>query len=158
MHVSFAPEGASYRATNNGAVNERRYNNRGFSLIELLVAMAILALIASFVGPALFSKEEKAKVQAAKVQIQNLAAGVDLYRLEMGKFPPSLESLVRNDSGDDRWNGPYLRNKKSIPKDPWGNDFVYATPGEHGTYDLISLGADGSEGGEGDGADIGNWD
>ena len=129
----------------------------GFTLIELLVVLAILALIASFAGPQVFKWLGDSKSKSAQVQIESLGSGIDLYKLEVGDYPPSLEALVRAPAGVARWNGPYLR-KKVIPSDPWGNPFVYRIPGEHGPYDLYSLGADNIEGGEGEDRDVVSWE
>lgn len=131
--------------------------HRGFTLIELLVVLAILGMIAAFAGPRLFKSLGGAKSDAAKIQIDNLSAGIDLYKLEVGDYPPDLNALIEEPSGSDKWNGPYLR-KKVIPKDPWGNEFVYRTPGENGPFDLLSLGADKSEGGEGEDRDVVSWE
>ena len=90
------------------------------------------------------------------MQIEALSTGIDLYRLEVGKVPTSLEDLISKPSGVDRWNGPYLR-KSVVPKDPWGNSYKYLSPGAHGLYDVFSLGADGVSGGEGINQDIGTW-
>ena len=129
----------------------------GFTLIELLVVLAILALIASFAGPQVFKWLGDSKSKSALVQIENLGSGIDLYRLEVGEYPPTLEALVSQPPGASRWSGPYLR-KKTLPKDPWGNPFTYRAPGENGPYDLISLGADNIEGGEGEDRDIVSWE
>lgn len=134
-----------------------RARKAGFTLIELLVVLSILGLIAAFAGPRLFKSLGGAKTDAAKIQIENISAGIDLYRLEIGSFPPELRALIEAPSGAERWNGPYLR-KKVIPKDPWGRDFVYQLPGNHGPYDLYSLGADGAQGGDGEDADIVSWE
>ena len=130
---------------------------RGFTLIELLVVLAILALIASFAGPEVVRWLGDSKSKSAQVQIENLSSGIDLYKLEVGSYPPSLDALVLAPPGADRWNGPYLR-KRVVPNDPWGNPFVYRMPGEHGTYDLFSLGADNMEGGTGEDRDIVSWE
>lgn len=131
--------------------------SHGFSLIELLVVIGILAVIAAFVGPNLIGKADDANVKAAKIQLEQLSAAIDMFRLDMGKYPQNLSALVENTDDSDRWSGPYLK-KKSIPKDPWGNNFNYQFPGEHGSYDIISHGADGKEGGEKHNADIGSWE
>jgi general secretion pathway protein G len=130
---------------------------RGFSLIELLVVIGILAVIAAIVAPNLLGKADDANVNATKVQIEQLTAAIDLYRLETGKYPESLQDLVENPGDNPRWKGPYLR-KKSLLQDPWYNEIQYQRPGEHGAYDLYSLGSDGQPGGEGNDADIGNWE
>ncbi|MGF1614995.1 MAG: type II secretion system major pseudopilin GspG [Gammaproteobacteria bacterium] len=132
-------------------------NPRGFTLLELLVVLAILGLIATFAAPRVFKYLASARIDSARVQIENLGQALDLYKLEVGTYPPDLEALVQPPAGEARWNGPYLK-KSVIPKDPWGNDYVYRFPGEHGPYDLISLGADNAEGGEGENADIVSWE
>jgi general secretion pathway protein G len=135
----------------------RRRGQRGFTLLEILVVLAIIGLIAAIAAPQVFKSLGGAKSDSAKVQIEAISTGVDLYRLEVGKLPPDLDALVSRPSGVERWNGPYLR-KKSVPKDPWGNPFQYRVPGEHGDFDLYSLGADGLEGGEGENRDVNGWE
>lgn len=135
---------------------ENRRKQKGFTLIELLVVLAILAMLAGLVGPRVMNALGSSKSKAAKVQIEDLGAALDMYRLDVGKYPSSLEALVTSpDSGT--WNGPYLKKKK-IPKDPWGNEYQYTYPGNNGDYDLISLGADGASGGEGENLDIVSWE
>lgn len=138
-------------------IDRRRRRQRGFTLLEILVVLAIIGLIAAIAAPQVFKSLGGAKSDSAKVQIESLSTSVDLYRLDVGKLPPDLEALISRPSGEDRWNGPYLR-KSAIPKDPWGNDFHYRTPGEHGDFDLYSLGADNAEGGEGENRDVTSWD
>lgn len=125
----------------------KRLGSGGFTLIELLVVMVIIGLLASLVGPKLFGHVDKARQKDAQAQIELLGQALDLYRLEHHRYPTSDEGLqvVRS----------YL--KKDVPKDPWGNDYVYKSPGVHGEYDLISYGADRTEGGEGNNQDIVNW-
>ena len=130
---------------------------RGFSLIELLVVIGILSVIAAIVAPNLLGKADDANVNATKVQIEQITAAIDLYRLETGKYPQDLNDLISNPGDSPRWKGPYLR-KKSLLQDPWHNDLVYSRPGEHGPYDLYSYGSDGQAGGEGNDAEIGNWE
>ena len=129
----------------------------GFTLLEILVVLAILALVATFAGPQVLKYLSGAKSDTARIQIENLGTGIDLYRLEVGKFPPDLQALVEQPAGVDQWNGPYLK-KRSVPKDPWDNDYIYRYPGQHGECDLYSLGADHSEGGEGENRDIVGWE
>lgn len=131
----------------------------GFTLIELLVVLVILGLLAGLVGPQVLKYVGGAKSDTARLQIEELGGGLDLYHLEVGRYPTTeegLEALVEAPPGIDRWNGPYLKKKK-VPEDPWGRAYVYRSPGQHGPYDLYSLGADGSEGGEGDNRDIVSW-
>ncbi|MET0027131.1 MAG: type II secretion system major pseudopilin GspG [Candidatus Thiodiazotropha sp.] len=133
---------------------------RGFTLIELLVVMAILAMLAGLVGPRVMSALGESKGKTAKVQIEELSAALDIYRLDTGNYPTSdqgLVALVERVDGVDNWNGPYLK-KPRIPKDPWGADYIYRFPGEQNEYDLLSLGSDRTEGGEGEARDIHVWD
>ena len=121
---------------------------KGFTLIELMVVMVIIWLLAATVVPKFFGQVDKAMQQDAQAQIELLGQALDLYRLEKHKYPTSDEGLEAIKS--------YL--KKSIPKDPWGNDFIYESPGKEGRgYDLISYGADNAEGGEGTDLDIVSW-
>jgi general secretion pathway protein G len=132
----------------------------GFSLIELLVVLAILGLLAGLVGPQVMKFLGGSKTKTARLQIEEFGAALDLYRLEVGHYPSSsegLEALVEQPSGATNWNGPYLK-KKQIPKDPWGHEYEYVAPGEHGAYDLVSLGADNAQGGTGENQDILSWE
>ena len=131
----------------------------GFTLIELLVVMIIIGLLAALVGPKLFGKVGKSRRQAAKAQIGLLGTALDAFRLDVGRYPTTaegLEALRTQPGGVSNWDGPYLA--KDIPKDPWGNEYVYTSPGTHGEYDLLSYGLDGSAGGEGENADITSWE
>ena len=125
----------------------------GFTLIELLVVMAILGMLAALVGPALFGNLSKGQRTTAASQISNLESALDTYRLDVGSYPESLAGLVTNDSGSPRWNGPYIRDEE-VPLDPWDNPYHYEPAGRD--FTLMSYGADGIPGGEGDDADIGN--
>ncbi len=127
----------------------------GFTLIELLVVLAILAMLAALVGPRVMTALGGSKVRTARIQIEDLSAALDLYRLDTGRYPANLGALVKEDTPG--WNGPYLK-KTRVPKDPWGRDYHYRHPGEHGDYDLFSLGADGKSGGHGEDADIRGWE
>jgi len=134
-------------------------NNSGFTLVELLVVMIIIGLLAALVGPRFIRQEEKAKVKAAKAQIELLGTALDTYRLDIGRYPSSeegLDALLRKPSSAEKWDGPYL--KKDLPLDPWGKAYVYKSPGDHGAFDLLSYGADGVSGGEGDNHDISSWE
>lgn len=134
-------------------------DERGFTLIEMIVVTIILGLLVGLVGPRLFGRVGQSKQTTARAQIELLGAGLDQYRLDVGSYPPSsvgLEALVRNPNLSN-WSGPYLK-KNAIPLDPWGRPYQYrCCPGEHGEYDLWSEGADGKPGGEGEGADITSW-
>lgn len=131
-------------------------SQRGFTLIELLVVLMILGLLSAFAAPQVLKYLGSAKTDAAKAQLQNIASILDLYRLEVGSYPPDrvgLEALLTAPAGTPRWNGPYVRTRDAV-LDPWGQLFVYRMPGQHGPYDLYSLGADQAEGGEGEDQDI----
>lgn len=141
-------------------VKRRDGRSRGFTLIELLVVLVILGLLASLVGPRVIKHLGESKSKTAMLQIEELSSALDVYRLEVGRYPSSdegLTALVENPGGVDQWNGPYLR-KSTIRKDPWGNEYSYVAPGEHGDFDLYSLGADNSDGGEGENRDILGWE
>jgi general secretion pathway protein G len=132
--------------------------SRGFTLLELLVVMVILGLLVGYVAPKLFGQVGKAEVKTAKAQIDALGKALDIYRLDTGHYPPGdigLKALMAKPDNETKWSGPYL--KKEVPLDPWGRPYQYKQPGEHGDYDLLSLGKDGQPGGEGENADIGNW-
>lgn len=133
---------------------------RGFTLLEVLVVLVILGLIAAVIaGPQVFKILGTAKSETAKMQIERIGGALDLYRLEVGRYPneqENLVALVEPPAGVARWNGPYLKKKESIV-DPWGHVYVYRVPGEHGEYDLYTLGSDNTEGGEGESADVTSW-
>jgi general secretion pathway protein G len=131
----------------------------GFTLIELLVVLVIVGLLAAFAAPQVLNYLGRAKTDAAKAQIQNIASILDLYRLEVGSYPDErdgLKALLEQPTGAPRWNGPYLKRRENLI-DPWGQMYIYRYPGEHGAYDLSSLGADQAEGGEGEDEDITSW-
>ena len=133
-------------------------NQRGFTLIELLIVMVILGLLAALVGPRMFGKVGTSKQKAAQAQISLFGTALDTYRLDVGKYPTTdqgLDALRRQPEDLPNWDGPYL--PKEVPLDPWGNPYEYRSPGEQGDYDLLSLGADGRPGGEGEDADIVSW-
>ena len=134
-------------------------NQHGLTMIEIMVVMIIIGLLAALVAPRMFGKLGKAKTNAAFAQIEMLGTALDSFRLDVGRYPTTsegLEALLSPVSGADDWNGPYLK-KNEIPQDPWGVDYVYQSPGNHGDYDLSSLGADKAEGGEGENRDIVSW-
>ena len=133
--------------------------SRGFTLVELLVVLVILGLIAAFVGPEVMKYLGRANTDAARIQVERLASVLDLYRLELGDYPDAeagLTALVERPPGAERWNGPYIKKAEGL-KDPWGRPYRYRYPGEHGDYDLYSLGKDDQEGGTGENQDIQNW-
>jgi general secretion pathway protein G len=137
---------------------QRIKDRKGFTLIELLVVMVILGMLAALVGPKLFPKLGKGKQSTAKAQIALLEEALDQFRLDVGRYPTTSEGLraLIEDPGVKGWDGPYLK-KKIIPKDPWGNEYQYRSPGSHGEYDLFSYGRDGAPGGEGEDKDITSW-
>ena len=131
----------------------------GFTLIELLVVLVILGLLAAFVAPQVLNYLGKAKTDAASAQVQNIAGILDLYRLDVGHYPTEdegLEALLERPADAERWNGPYVRRRDALT-DPWGSIYEYRFPGEHGAFDIYSLGADQSEGGEGENQDVTSW-
>lgn len=141
-------------------MSHRRRGSRGFTLVELLVVLAILGLLAGLVGPQVMKFLGSSKTKTAKLQIEDLSATLDLYRLELGRYPTSsegLQALVTDPGNMPNWNGPYLK-KSQVPTDPWGNDYQYRAPGEHGPFDIWALGADGQEGGDGEDRDVTSWE
>lgn len=133
---------------------------RGFTLVELLVVLVILGLLAGVAGPRVLNYLGTSRAKAAKLQIDQFGGGLDLFKLETGRYPTSqegLQALVQQPPGLAGWSGAYLRDK-TVPKDPWGNDFRYVSPGQHGPYDISSLGADNKEGGESENKDINGWE
>jgi general secretion pathway protein G len=139
--------------------NDGFCRQRGFTLVELLVVLAILGLLVALAAPRVIQYLSKAKTDTAEIQIEKLGGVLDLYRLEVGRYPTQeegLEALVERPPQVDNWNGPYLKNRESLT-DPWGEPYVYRHPGEHGDYDLYSLGADGKDGGDGEDRDVTSW-
>ena len=139
-------------------------NKNGFTLIEIMVVIVILALLAALVGPKLMGRTDDAKITDARVQIKNIETALKLYKLDSGSYPSTeqgLSALVTIPTvgviPKGYKDGGYLESKK-VPKDPWSNDYLYISPGEHGDYDLFSYGADGAKGGEGKNVDITSWD
>jgi general secretion pathway protein G len=132
---------------------------QGFTLIELLVVLVILGLLAAFAAPQVLSYLGRAKTEAARAQVQNIAGVLDLYRLEVGSYPSQqdgLDALLEEPADAPRWNGPYVKRRDAL-MDPWGRIYVYRFPGDHGAYDLYSLGADAGEGGDGEDQDVTSW-
>ena len=138
-------------------LSQRRSN--GFTLIELLVVLLILGLLAGLAGPRVLKYLGSAKSDTAALQIEELGAGLDLYHLEVGHYPTTVEglrALAEKPLDAIGWNGPYLK-KRDIPNDPWGNAYLYRYPGENSDYDLYSLGRDNADGGDGEDEDIVSW-
>jgi general secretion pathway protein G len=140
--------------------DDNRRRERGFSLLELLAVLVILGILAGIFAPKFLGQAESAKRKAAKLEIDQIGQSLDLYKLEVGRYPTSsegLQALVVAPSGAANWNGPYLK-RTTVPKDPWGNDYKYTSPGDQNRpYDIVSMGGDGKDGGDGDGKDITSW-
>lgn len=137
----------------------RRAHAAGFTLMELLIVLVIVGLLAALVGPTLYQQIKPAKQSAARAQIENFATALDSFFIDLGRHPTTQEGLAvlrAKPDGGEKWKGPYL--KKEIPVDPWGNPYVYLSPGRNGGYEIVSWGADGREGGEDDNADITSWE
>jgi general secretion pathway protein G len=133
---------------------------RGMTLIEILVVLTLIAVVMGIVGGNYLQRGEQAKAKAAKIEIEQIGQTLDLFKLEVGRYPTSqegLQALIAAPAGVNNWNGPYWK-KGTLPKDPWGNEYKYTSPGQHGAYDITSLGADGKEGGEGTNKDINSWE
>ena len=132
----------------------------GFTLVELLVVLAILGLLAAIAAPQVMRQLGGAKSEAAEIQLEKLGGVLDLYRLEVGVYPTTAEGLTalvdRPAAAAPSWNGPYLKNRDALT-DPWGRAYQYRAPGDHGDYDIWSLGADGKPGGEGENRDVASW-
>ena len=128
--------------------------NRGFTILEIVIVFILLAGIMAFVGPKIFEQMGRAKSQEARIRMQHLAGQIEMYRLEVGKYPASLQDLLKQPPGVDKWNGPYI--KEPDMKDAWGNDYRYTVPGQNKPFELLSLGADAQVGGEGENKDITN--
>ncbi len=154
-------QSASRKAEKRQPVTPWRGRNReaGVTLIELLVVVTIIALFSSLVGPRLFRQVGRSRATAARAQISSFQTALGIYKLDTSRFPTTeqgLEALRTSPEEVNRWDGPYL--PQEIPLDPWGNEYVYQFPGEHGDEpDIISLGADGRTGGEEEDADIVSW-
>ena len=132
---------------------------RGMTLIEILVVLTLIGIVMGIVGGNYLGQGEKAKQKAAKIEIEQIGQTLDMFKLEVGRYPTTqegLQALLTPPAGVTNWNGPYWK-KSTLPKDPWTNEYKYASPGQHGAYDVWSYGADGKEGGEGTDKDITSW-
>ena len=138
----------------------RRTASAGFTLIEMMVVMLIIGVLAALVAPSFIKQGQKAQWKAGVAQIELLGTALDTFRLDVGRYPTTQEGLAalrQRPFGIDRWDGPYL--KKDVPQDPWNRPYYYRSPGEGGRpYDLLSYGADGAPGGDGDNRDITSWE
>jgi general secretion pathway protein G len=144
--------------------NKKRLGSQGFTLIEIMVVLVILGILAGLIVPRIMGRPDEARRMKAKIQIQSLETALQLYKLDTGNYPTTeqgLQALVEPPATGElakSWReGGYLE-KGQVPKDPWGNDYVYLSPGAQDEFDIISYGADGIAGGEGKNEDINNWD
>ena len=140
-------------------MNVSRRHMSGMTLIEILVVLVLIGIVLSVVGGNFIGRGEKAKADAARIEIGQIGQALDLFKLEVGRYPTSqegLQALISAPPGITNWNGPYWK-RSTLPKDPWGNEYKYSAPGQHGPYDIMSYGADGKEGGEGPDKDILSW-
>jgi general secretion pathway protein G len=134
-------------------------DQRGFTLLELMVVLLILALLASIAAPRITKYLKKAKAETAKIQVDSLGAAVESFHLDMGRFPTTeegLAALIDKPADSAAWDGPYIKKRESL-KDPWGHAYLYRVPGQQSEFDIYTLGSDQREGGEADARDIGNW-
>ena len=127
-----------------------------FTLIEVVVVIVILVTLASVATPMYMNYIKKSKIATAKTQIKLLDDALQQYKLDVGTYPSDLQGLMENIDQSEKWDGPYI--KPRVPLDPWGGEYQYIFPGEHGDFDLLTYGADGQEGGEGEYSDLNNWE
>jgi general secretion pathway protein G len=136
-----------------------RQGERGFTLVEMLVVLAIIGLIVGLVGPRVLNYLGESKIKTARIQIESLSSALDLYYADVGRYPSTSEgltALVQQTGSVRGWNGPYLRGG-TVPRDPWGNPYAYRSPGEHGAFDIVSHGSRGVEGGGSTETDVVSW-
>jgi general secretion pathway protein G len=139
--------------------SRRRAGERGFTLLELLVVLAILGLLAAIIGPQVIRYLGSSRTQTAHVQAKNIEAALELYKLDAGRYPTpeeGLQALVKAPASDPSWNGPYIADASALT-DPWGKPYLLKIPGDHGEVDVYSLGSDGQPGGTGEAKDVGSW-
>jgi general secretion pathway protein G len=139
----------------------KKYNRdeRGFTLIELLVVLAILGLLAAIVGPQVIKYLGSSRTQTAQIQTKNIAAALELFKLDAGRYPTGeegLASLIKAPASNTNWNGPYIADAAAL-NDPWGKPYLFKSPGDHGEADVYSFGSDSVAGGTGEAKDVGNW-
>lgn len=137
----------------------RRRQQAGMTLLELLVVITVLGLLTAAVGTVALNYLGRAKTETTQLRINQVEAGLDLFRLDMGRYPTEAEglaALVEAPANAEKWSGPYLKKAEAID-DAWGNPFFYASPGQHGEVDIYSLGADKADGGEDEDQDVSNW-
>jgi general secretion pathway protein G len=133
-----------------------RMLQRGFTILEIVIVFILLAGIMAYVIPKIFDQGKKAEALQARIKMTNLGGQIEMYKLEVGKYPGSLQDLTKAPSGaEGKWNGPYVKDAAEL-KDAWGNEYRYTAPGQSKPFDLISMGADGKEGGEGENKDLSN--
>lgn len=138
--------------------SQAKRRSAGFTLMELLVVLAILGLLMSLVAPQVLNQLGGAKTKTALIQIRDLEQALEMYKLDVGRYPNTeqgLAALVTRPGESAGWNGPYL--KGAIPDDPWGRAYIYKYPGERGEIDIYTYGQNGAPGGDGEDADVGNW-
>jgi general secretion pathway protein G len=144
----------------NARAARARPGEAGFTLVEILVVITIIGLIMGLVGPRVLNYLSESKVKAATIQIESLSGALDLYYLDLGRYPTTaqgLAALVQRPGGAAAWNGPYLKGN-NVPADPWGHAYLYRSPSDHGPYEIVSLGSSGQEGGTGNAAAIKSWE
>jgi len=152
-------DATTYDQAAGAATRVKRRGQAGFTLVELLVVLIILGLIAAFAAPRVIKFVGGAKSDSAKIQVERLSGVLDLYRLQVGRYPSDgegLDALMEAPAEASNWDGPYLKKADALI-DPWGRPYLSRFPGEHGDYDLFSLGADGQDGGEGEDRDLTSW-
>lgn len=158
MNETQKPPLAGHVAEQSSAAAPQRTRN-GFTLLELLVVLAILGLLAAIVGPQVIRYLGSSRSQTAHVQARNIAAAMELYRLDTGRYPSAeegIKALNQAPGGNPAWNGPYIADASAL-NDPWGKPYQFKAPGEHGEIDVFTLGSDGAPGGSGEAKDVGNW-
>jgi general secretion pathway protein G len=133
-----------------------RRTQRGFTILEIVIVFILLAGIMAYVVPRIFEQSKRAEAAQARIKMTNLSGQIEMYKMEVGRYPGSLQDLIKSPSGaETKWNGPYVKDPADL-KDAWGNEYRYTSPGQAKGYDLTSLGADGREGGDGENKDISN--